>query len=387
MFDYVKYAQSLREEIHRYPEIGYDLTKTLGVVHRELDAMGIEYTDKYCRSSVVGYINPGCAFTVGLRADMDALPIQEEVDVPFKSRIPGQMHACGHDVHTAVLLAVARQLKDREGELKCTVKLIFSPAEEYADPGCRHLAENGVMDDVDCAITMHIASDVPVGQIQVNDGGPLNGNSLGFQADFYGKSCHAALQHNGKDAIMMAVEAVAAMQIMVAKEIDGRKNRVLNIGYFHGGEAANVLCDHVQLQGTLRTWEDEVNDYIVERLEQICTGTAAMAGGKAEFKVLKYLPHMLTHPTVHEKLREVAVRLVGQEQVVKKVRSSGGEDFAFLTRKKPCGQFKVGVKPADMTEKNKGHSGTLRVDNGCFKLAIDMFMGFVLDNMNGIDFG
>lgn len=386
MFDYVEYARKLREELHMCPEIGYDLTNTLAVVHRELDAMGISYTDKYCRSSVVGYINPGKAVTIGLRADMDALPIQEEVDVPFKSRIDGQMHACGHDVHTSVLLAVAKQLKDREGELACTVKLIFSPAEEYKDPGCRHLAENGVMDDVDFAVAMHVRADSPVTEIQVNDGGPLNGNSLGFQVDFYGKSCHAASQQNGKDAIMMAVEAVAAMQIMVSKEIDGRKNRVLNIGSFQGGEAANVVCDHVRILGTLRTWDDEVNDYIVGRLEQICTGAAAMAGGSAEFKVLKHLPHMITHPKVHERLRQVAVKLVGQENVVKRSRTSGGEDFAFLTRKKPCGHFKVGIKPADMVGKNIAHAGRLQVDNGVFQPAIDMFVNFVFENMNGIAF-
>lgn len=387
MFDYADYARRIREEIHEYPEIGYDLEHTLSVVHRELDAMGIEYTDKYCRSSVVGYINPGKSFTIGMRADMDALPIQEEVDVPFKSKNDGKMHACGHDAHTAILLAAAKVLKEKESELACTVKLIFSPAEEYIDPGCKHLAENGVMDDVDCAIAMHVGSDIPVGTIQVNDGGGLNGNSAGFTVDFYGKSSHAASQHNGKDAILMAVDAITAMEFMVAKEVDGRKTKVLNIGAIHGGEVANVVCNHVHLKGTLRTWDDEVNDYIVGRLEQICNGVAAQCGGTAKFDLYKYMPHMIGHPLMQQKLRALAGKLAGgDEKVIRKERTMGGEDFAFLTRKKPCGHFKVGIKPPHLA-KNVAHSGSFELDNGVFKPAVDMFVNFILENQNGIDFG
>lgn len=386
MFDYAAYAQKLREELHEYPEIGYDLSRTLSVVHRELDAMGIEYTDKYCRSSVVAYINPGKAFTIGIRADMDALPIQEETDVPFKSKNPGKMHACGHDAHTAIQLAVAKQLKEREKELNCTVKLIFSPAEEYIDPGCMHLAENGVMDDVDCAIAMHVGSDRPVGEIQVNDGGGTNGNSMGFKVNFYGKSVHAATQHNGKDAILMAVDAITAMEFMVAKEIDGRKVKVLNIGSIHGGQTNNVVCNHVEIFGTLRTWDDDVNEYITRRLKEISENVAATAGGRAEFQVVKYLPYVKTHPVMQQKLRQTGEKLFGEENVVRRPRTMGGEDFAFLTRIKPCGHFKVGIKPLDMEGKNAGHSSTYRLDNGVFKPAIDMFVNFVLENQDGIAF-
>ncbi|MBE6981189.1 MAG: amidohydrolase [Ruminococcaceae bacterium] len=385
MTELATYAQKLREELHTHPEIGYELTRTLAVVHRELDAMGISYTDKYCRSSVVAYINPGKAFTIGLRADMDALPIQEETDVPFRSQNPGKMHACGHDAHTAILLAAAKKLKAMEHALDCTVKLIFSPAEEYADPGCQHLAENGVMEDVDCAIAMHVASDNPAGQIIVNDGGGLNANSASFTADFHGVSCHAASQQNGKDAILMAIDAITAMEFMIAKEVDGRKVKVMNIGAIHGGEVANVVCNHVNIRGTLRTWDDDVNDFILGRLEQICNAVAAQAGGRAEFKVTKFMPYVLGNPIMQKKLRETAAKLVGEENVRYTPRTMGGEDFAFLTRKKPCGHFKVGVKPPDMTGKNTAHTATYRLDNGVFAPAIAMFVNFVLENQNGME--
>ena len=387
MFDYAAYAQKIREEIHEYPEIGYDLEHTLSVVHRELDAMGIEHTDKYCRSSVVGYINPGKPFTIGMRADMDALPIQEEVDVPFKSKNPGKMHACGHDAHTAILLAAAKLLKEQEKELKCTVKLLFSPAEEVVESGCKTMAENGVMDDVDCAIAMHCGADAPEGEIQVNDGGGMNANSTGFSVDFYGTSCHAASQHNGKDAILMAVDAITAMEFMVAKEVDGRKVRVMNIGAIHGGEVANVVCNHVYIKGTLRTWDDDVNDYIISRLEQISNGVAAQAGGKADFKLIKHMPYVIGNPTMQQKLRQTGAALVGDENVTRKPRTMGGEDFSYFSRIKPCGHFKVGVKPAHKTGKNTGHTTTYEVGNGVFKPAVDMFVNFVLNNQDGIDFG
>ena len=132
------YVVKLRREIHEYPEIGFDLPKTLAVVRRELDALGIPYTEEYGKSSIVGVINPDCkGFTIGLRGDMDALPIQEEVDIPFASKIPGQMHACGHDAHTAILIGAAKELKKREKELTCRVKLLFTPAEEYIIDGKR----------------------------------------------------------------------------------------------------------------------------------------------------------------------------------------------------------------------------------------------------------
>ena len=387
MFDYTDYARRIREELHQCPGIGYELDETLAIVHRELDAMGIEYTDKYCRSSVVGYINPGKAFTIGMRADMDALPIQEETDVPYKSKNPGKMHACGHDAHTAILLAAARKLKDMESQLGCTVKLIFSPAEEYRDSGCEYLAVNGVMDDVDCAIAMHVAADVPAGTLIVNDADGMNANVDGFTVDFYGKSCHAASQHNGKDAILMAVDAITAMEFMIAKEVDGRKTRVMNIGAIHGGEAANVVCNHVSLRGTLRSWDDDVSEYVVKRLDEICNGVAAQAGGTAKFDRFKHMPYIKANPIVQQLLRETAASIVPADKLIQLPRTMGGEDYAYLSRLKPCGHFKAGIKPHDMERKNTAHSTTFVLDNGVFAPAVDMFVNFVLKNQNGIDFG
>ena len=386
MFDYAAYSKSLREELHMYPELGYDLPKTLAVVHRELDKMGLTYTDKYCESSVVAVINPGQAFTIALRADMDALPIQEEVEVPFKSRNDGKMHACGHDFHTATLIAVAKYLTDHIDRLKCTVKLIFSPAEECST-ACKFIVENGGLEDVDCAVTLHVASLVDDGQIQVNLPGGLNGNTRSFTIDVYGKSCHAAAQHNGKDAVLITAQVLQAIEFMIAKEIDGRKCKVVNIGSIHGGNAANVLCDHVEMKGTIRTWDDDVHEYITRRIDEICQGISLTTGGKCVFNVIKSMPYNRMDPKIYERLHAAAANAVGEENVVSRPRTLGGEDFAFISRAVPAGQFKVGIRPLDCTEKIVGHSGKFHISGTkCYQTAIDTFVNFVFENMNGIDF-
>ena len=219
MFDYANYARQLRHELHQYPEIGYDLPKTLALIRRELDAMGIEYTEKFGKSSIVATINPGdYPITIGLRADIDALPMQEETDLPWKSKIDGRSHSCGHDIHCANLLATARALKDIQSQLKCRVKQLFTPAEEYIEPGCKQLAENGVMDDIDFAIACHADPLYQVGTIGLSAGGQ-GSNSMCITIEFFGTAAHATAQRRGKDAITMAVLAHQAMHTMIAKEL------------------------------------------------------------------------------------------------------------------------------------------------------------------------
>ena len=384
--DTYEYAVRLRREIHEYPEIGFDLPKTLAVVRRELDALGIPYTEEYGKSSIVGTINPDCkGFTIGLRADMDALPIQEEVDLPFSSKIPGQMHACGHDVHTATLLAAAKELKAREKELTCRVKLLFTPAEEYIEPGCKQMVENGVMDDIDCAVALHVSPEYLPEVIRVSPGGK-NANSTGIELEFFGKNAHAASQEKGCDAIAMAVQAYTALEIMVAKEFKAKEPRVFNVGAFNGGYTNNVVCDYCKMFCTLRTQSDEVTEKFVTRARQIAEGIAAMSGGTAKLTVTKHLPYVINDPTVTQKVIEIAEKLVGPENVQTRARGMGGEDFAFMSRVKPCCQFDVGCRLYNAEKAAPVHNPKMLVNERCLETGAKMFVQFVLDNMNGIDF-
>ena len=385
MFDYSAYARQMRHELHQYPEIGFDLPKTLALVRRELDAAGISYTEEYGKSSIVATINPGKPFTMGLRADMDALPVQETSNNPYRSKIDGQMHACGHDVHTANLLAVGRKLNDMRDELRCTVKLLFTPAEEYTTPGCSLMAEDGVMDDIDCVAACHVNPMDSVGTVGMMYGG-TNANSTGLTVEFFGKSAHANSQHKAVDAIRMAVEAYFAMEMIVAREVNSKEPCVLNIGTIHGGKTNNVVCDHVEMFLTIRTWDDDVTDYVRRRIEEVCEGVAKLAGGTTKITLKKHLPYLTNHPAMVRQLRKTAEKLLEAENIMEADRTMGGEDFAFLTRKKPGIMFRLGVGNDTNPDTRKPlHNSQFDADEGCFDVSIPLFVNFVLDNQDGID--
>lgn len=383
---YSDYARVLRHELHQCPEIGFDLPQTLAIVRRELTKMGIPFTEKWSRSSVVATINEEKAgFTIGLRADMDALPILEKSGNPYSSKNEGVMHACGHDVHTANLLAVGKYLQEHREEINCRVKLLFTPAEEYIEPGCRELAESGVMEDIDCAVACHVYSERPVGQISISKDSP-NANSMGFTAEFFGKSAHAHSQHKGCDAINMAVQAYNAMEMMVAKEAPALEPKILNIGAFNGGKTNNIICDYCKMFGSCRTQSDEVSAFMERRMREICEHVAKSSGGEAKFTVNKFLPYVKQHPVMYDKLVESASKVIGRENVTGKPRSLGGEDFGYLSRKKPSVIFQLGTNGGTPATSCPLHNDHFDVDERCFDTSVAIFVQFVMDNMNGIEF-
>ena len=380
MFDYAAYARALRRELHQYPEIGFDLPRTLALVRRELEEMGIPYTEEYGRSGIVATINEGKPFTIGIRADMDALPMTEATGLPYASKIDGQMHACGHDMHTAQLLAVGRKLNDMRDSLRCCVKLIFTPAEEYITPGAKEMVEDGLMDTVDCAIACHVDPMKPAGHITLLSGG-TNANSHGMRAEFFGKSCHAHSQEKGVDAIRMAVQAYMGMELMLAREIPSRAAAVLNVGTIHGGNTNNIVCDHAEMFLTTRTHSDELTAFMERRIREICDATAKMCGGEAKVTVTKLLPYVINHPVMTANMRASAAAVVDAECIHEGVRSMGGEDFAFLSRVKPCVMFYLGVGITTPV-----HSTTFCPDESAFETGIAVFTRFVLDHQDGIYF-
>ena len=380
MVDYAAYARALRRELHQYPEIGFDLPRTLALVRRELEEMGIPYTEEYGRSGIVATINEGKPFTIGIRADMDALPMTEATGLPYASKIDGQMHACGHDMHTAQLLAVGRKLNDMRDSLRCCVKLIFTPAEEYITPGAKEMVEDGLMDTVDCAIACHVDPMKPAGHITLLSGG-TNANSHGMRAEFFGKSCHAHSQEKGVDAIRMAVQAYMGMELMLAREIPSRAAAVLNVGTIHGGNTNNIVCDHAEMFLTTRTHSDELTAFMERRIREICDATAKMCGGEAKVTVTKLLPYVINHPVMTANMRASAAAVVDAECIHEGVRSMGGEDFAFLSRVKPCVMFYLGVGITTPV-----HSTTFCPDESAFETGIAVFTRFVLDHQDGIYF-
>lgn len=381
-----EYAVKIRRQLHQYPEIGFDLERTLALLRSELDAIGIEYTEQYGRSSIVATINPEKTdFTIGIRADTDALPILEKGDKEYCSKIEGQMHACGHDAHTAIALATAKRLYEMRDRINCRVKILFQSAEEYNCSGARLMVEDGVMRDIDCVVALHCDVGYDGGQVALAPGAQ-NAISNGFRLHFRGNSAHAAEQYKGVDAIMMAVRAYTSIEMLVAKEIKATDPVVFNVGAIHGGQANNVVCDACSLFCTLRTQSSATDSFVIDRIKTVCQASALSAGGSYSLEPVKYYPVVFNDPTVTECLKGSIVRALGEENALpKRSRSMGGEDFSYMTQEKPGAMFRLGVRNRALGITAGLHQDTFDVDERALEVGVKVFVQFVLDHMNGIE--
>ena len=372
-----------RRQLHMYPEIGFDLDRTLAFLKGELDKMGVEYTEQYGKSSLVATINPDKTnFTIGIRADTDALPIQEQNDVPFKSKLDGQMHACGHDSHTAIALDACRRLNEMKDKINCRVKFIFQAAEEYPPSGAKLMAADGVMNDIDCIIALHVDTDRKAGEIAIRKGA-RNATSDGFYLEFYGKTSHAASQQKGIDAIMMAVKAYTDIEFMIAKEIKAKDPIIFNVGAIHGGVANNIICDKCTMFCTLRTQKQENADYILGKIKKIIASIADVAGGEAKFVESKHYPIVINNDVVADKIIEAAEKVIGKDNIKHREQGMGGEDFAYFAQQKPGCMFELGVRNEELGYTIGVHNEKFMLDEAALPIGSDIFVQFVMDNMNG----
>ncbi len=380
----MSYVVNMRRRLHQYPEIGFDLQLTLELVRSELNSFGIPYTEKYGKSSIVATLNEEKSnFTIGIRADMDALPIVEKNNVSYKSKIKGQMHACGHDAHTAILLDTARRLSEMKDKIHCRVKFIFQAAEEYPPSGAMLMCKDGLMEDIDCVVALHTETKYNCGKVNLIEG-PQSAISNGFHLEFYGKSAHAALQEDGIDAIAMAVKAYTAIEIMIAKEFSAKSVRIFNVGAINGGVTNNVICPEASMFCTLRTWDEDTDAKAVKRIKQIIAAVAKESGGKAKFVQSKYYPIVYNNDKVTALMRKAAQKVIGEENVGLHTRAMGGEDFAYMAKKKPGCMFRLGVRNEEKDCVYSGHQDRHNIDEDALSIGSDIFVQFVLDNMNGI---
>lgn len=376
------YIISLRHEIHQYPEIGFDLPKTISVVKRELESLGIEYTEKYGESSVVGIINPGKTdFTIGIRADMDALLIEEKTDLDFKSKIKGQMHACGHDAHTAMLLGTAKALKSMEDKISCRVMLVFQPSEEGIRSGAAELVSGGLMNDIDVIIGMHIENWLESGKIGVCAGSSM-ASSRNFRIDFYGRTAHATLPQSGADALAAAVRTYNNIQYMLGREINPFSKYVCSIGKLEGGTTQNVIADHAYMLGTIRTFDMELDGFLIRRIEEIAKNTAGETGVEAVLDTSLKAFVVYNNPYISSLVLESAKKITGTQKMPEKLSS---EDFSQYLTKKPGAFIRLGTRNERKGCVTLPHNNDFLIDEDAFETGTDTCVQFVLDNMSGID--
>ena len=380
-----EYIISLYHEIHQYPEIGFDLPRTIALVKRELEKIGVEYSENYGESSVVATINPEKNnFTIGIRADMDALLITEKNDFPYKSKIDGHMHACGHDAHTAMLLGTAKALFAMRDKIDCRVKLLFQPSEEGIRSGAGEMVEHGVMDDIDVIIGMHVENWLESGCVGVCSGASM-ASSRNFRIDFYGATAHATLPHSGVDALSAAVRTYNNIQYLTSREINPFAEYVCSIGKLQGGTTQNVIADHAYMLGTIRTFDMDLDAFLIRRIKEIAENIAKEIGAKVEVDTTLKAFVVYNNPYISKLVLNSASKVVGKDNIVKMPKKLSSEDFSQYLTKKPGVFIRLGTKNAEKGCTTLPHNNDFRIDEDALILGSDTCIQFVLDNMKGID--
>ena len=337
-----------RRHLHQHPELGYEEVQTSAFVTERLRALGVEdVRTGIAKTGVTGLIRGGAGDgkTVLLRADMDALPIEEENEVEYRSQTPGVMHACGHDAHTAMLLAVTRLLLERRDRFAGTVKVLFQPSEELPPGGAKPMIEAGVLEDpkVDAAFGMHMAQEQPLGVIALRSG-PTMAAADRFTIEIQGKGGHGARPQSTVDPIAIGAQIVTALQTIVSREVDPTKQAVVTVGAFRAGEAFNVIPDTAELRGTVRSFDPDVRDQLEERIEALVRGVAVAMRAEVDFSYQRGYPATVNDPAMTELVREVATELIGPERVVESPQIMGAEDFSYFLEAVPGCFFYVGSR-------------------------------------------
>ena len=328
------------EELHMHPELSYEEYETTERIKQELAAAGIEILQIPLKTGVTAIVRgakPGK--TYGLRCDIDALPIAEETDLPYKSKTPGKMHACGHDFHTAAVFGAALLLQERKEELQGTVKILFQPAEESSH-GAETVLETGVFSDVTAIFGLHTAAYLPVGTLGIRAGSVMAAVDR-FELNITGTGCHGGHPDEGVDTILVAASVIQAFQSIVGRNLNPFHTGVVSVTRINGGNTWNVIPDKVELEGTVRSMEKDDRIFIERRMREIAEHTAAAYGANAE---------LLWYPgppaTVNEKAWSAFAQKVAEEsgfEVVPQRNSTGGEDFAFYLEKIPGCFINVGT--------------------------------------------
>lgn len=380
-----EYIVSLRHEIHEYPEIGFDLPRTIAVVKRELASLGIEYTEKYGESSVVATINPEKShFTIGIRADMDALLIREKTDLPFKSKIDGQMHACGHDAHTAMLLGTAKALKSMEDKIACRVMLVFQPSEEGVRSGAEELVNGGLMEKIDVIIGMHVENWLESGKIGVCKGASMASNR-NIKLEFFGRTAHATLPQTGHDTLAAAVSTYNGIQAMLTRTIDPFSKYVCSVGKLSAGTTQNVVADYAEMLITVRTFDMELDRHIDTAIQSIAESSAAAFGCTAKMESTLNCFVLYNNPYISELVLASAERVFGKENIAEMPEKLSSEDFSQYLTKKPGVFIRLGTRNAEKGCTTLPHNNDFMIDEDAFASGSDVCVQFVLDHMNGID--
>lgn len=363
----------LRRDFHQHPELGFQETRTAGVIARRLETLGLEVREGVGCTGVVGLLRgsrPGK--TIMLRADMDALPIQEDDQTPYASTNSGVAHACGHDAHSAMVLIAAELLSKHRDGLSGNIKFVFQPAEE-GPGGAEPMIRDGVLDNptVDAAIGLHVWNDLPVGKVGVR-AGPLMASCDVVEISILGRSGHGAVPHQCADPVAAAAQVISALQTIVSREISPTKPAVVTIASIHGGAAPNIIPDEVRMTGTTRAFDKTVRESLPGRIERIVKGvTSAMQCSYKLNYIFRY-PPTINDEVITELVRQVASSSVGQRNVVLPEQTTGGEDMSFFLERVPGCYFFLGSANSKKGLNKPHHNSKFDLDEACLPVGVQI---------------
>ncbi|MBP7692902.1 MAG: amidohydrolase [Anaerolineales bacterium] len=334
----------LRRAIHRRPELGFDVHETAALVTRTLRELGVEAQPGVGKTGVVGYLGDGAGPVVAIRADMDALPILETNAVDYKSEVPGKMHACGHDAHTAMLLGAARLLT--QAQFQGQIRLLFQPSEEDFDTegvsGAPRMIADGALQGVDRVIALHVDGGLEAGTIGL-EAGKVGAAVDTFKAQVLGRGGHGARPHTSLDPIWLTTQVLNALYAVPSRRVDPFAPSVLTVGIVRAGTAENVIPPSAYIEGTLRSMDDDTRALLIAEVER-CLGIARALGGDYELTVVRGYPPLVNDAGVIEVMRAAGRDLLGAGKVASREPSMGAEDFAYMAQLAPGAMLRLGVR-------------------------------------------
>lgn len=377
---YKQYVIDLRREFHMYPEKSMNEVRTQKRIIEELEKAGIE-CKPIAGTGVVGIIRGSTdGKTVALRADIDALDMSENNDIPYKSKNERLMHACGHDGHAASLLGAAMILNELKDEIQGSVKLLFQPGEEVAK-GAKKMIENGALDNVDAIFGIHLWNDLECGKVSA-ESGPRMASAGIFNIKVQGKGGHGSMPHQTIDPIVTASAIVLDLQSIISREISPLDSAVLTIGKFQSGTRFNVIANDALLVGTTRCFSKEINDTFEEKIRRVCENTASTYRATAE---LEY--NQLVIPTINDEacsnIAESAIeKLLSKEAIAKFPMTTGGEDFSFYTENIPGAFAFVGTRNDEKVPYYPHHHSKFNIDENGLEISSGLYAQFAIDYLN-----
>ncbi len=378
---YRSFTIATRRRFHQYPELSHQEIQTTAYIKEQLEVMGIPYV---CPAptgviAVIQGAKPGK--TMGLRADIDALPIQELNEGPYSSRNPGIMHACGHDAHGAALLTAAKILQELRQQFAGTVKLIFQPAEEHLPSGALAMTAKGHLDDCAAFFGLHVKSDLPVGRITLEEG-PRMAASAGIAIRITGKGGHGGQPHQTVDAALTAAAALMNLQTLVSRELDPQKTVVVTIGSFHAGTAKNIIAQEAFLEGTCRFFDPALEEDLRRGITRILSCTAEAYRAKAEVEVSPGCPAVINDPKLSALGRLAVLALWPEDKLILYPPSAGNEDFSYYARIAPALYVGIGSGNPDKGSDYPHHHPRFDIDEDMLEDAAALYAQYALAFLN-----